>query len=56
MRIIPSSPQPTQGQAPYGAYPWQAAILRLNDESVGGGALISTTHVLTAAHKVAGCE
>ncbi|XP_026826971.1 uncharacterized protein LOC105286577 [Ooceraea biroi] len=53
IRKIPSTPQP-QGRAPYGAYPWQVAILNANtNEYIGGGALISTTHVLTAAHKVA---
>lgn len=55
IRKITPIPQPVPGQAPYGAYPWQAAILFANnDEYIGGGALISTTHVLTAAHKVAG--
>ncbi|XP_012523534.2 phenoloxidase-activating factor 2-like [Monomorium pharaonis] len=42
------------GQAPYGAYPWMVAILTSGNVYVGGGVLISTTHVLTVAHKVAG--
>jgi len=41
------------GQAAYGAYPWMVAVLTNGNVYVGGGVLISTTHVLTAAHKVA---
>ncbi|EDW68187.1 phenoloxidase-activating factor 2 [Drosophila virilis] len=40
------------GQASFGAYPWQAALLTTADVYLGGGALITAQHVLTAAHKV----
>ncbi|XP_001359817.4 phenoloxidase-activating factor 2 [Drosophila persimilis] len=40
------------GQANFGAYPWQAALLTTADVYLGGGALITAQHVLTAAHKV----
>ncbi|KAG7187937.1 hypothetical protein KM043_013899 [Ampulex compressa] len=52
IRKIPVAPHP-QGQASYGAYPWQAALLRNNNEYIGSGALIDSMHVLTVAHKVA---
>ncbi|ALC46428.1 CG13318, partial [Drosophila busckii] len=40
------------GQASFGAYPWQVALLTTADVYLGGGALITAQHVLTAAHKV----
>lgn len=43
---------PAAGQAPYGAYPWQAVLLGPGDVYAGSGALIDNLHVLTAAHKV----
>lgn len=50
---IPSTPHPP-GQAAYGAYPWQVAILTNGNVYLGGGVLVSPMYVLTAAHKVAG--
>lgn len=44
---------PGAGQAPYGAYPWQAVLLGTGDVYVGSGALIDNLHILTVAHKVA---
>lgn len=44
---------PGAGQAPYGAYPWQAVLLGVGDVYAGSGALIDNLHILTAAHKVA---
>lgn len=39
--------------APYGSFPWQAAIFdRLSDQYIGAGVIITSTHILTAAHKV----
>ncbi|XP_030374586.1 phenoloxidase-activating factor 2 [Scaptodrosophila lebanonensis] len=40
------------GQATFGEFPWQVALLTLADVYLGGGALITAQHVLTAAHKV----
>ncbi|XP_068155252.1 phenoloxidase-activating factor 2 [Drosophila tropicalis] len=48
----PGASQATPGQASFGAYPWQAALLTTADVYLGGGALITAQHVLTAAHKV----
>ncbi|EDV49872.1 phenoloxidase-activating factor 2 [Drosophila erecta] len=48
----PGSTAAGPGQASYGAYPWQAALLTTADVYLGGGALITAQHVLTAAHKV----
>lgn len=42
-----------KGQASYGAYPWQAALLTKDNAYVGSGMLITPDHVLTVAHKVA---
>ncbi|XP_070156785.1 phenoloxidase-activating factor 2-like [Polyergus mexicanus] len=50
-RKISSTSHPP-GQAAYGAYPWQVAILTVGNVYVGGGVLISSMYVLTAAHKV----
>ncbi|XP_015599347.1 phenoloxidase-activating factor 2 [Cephus cinctus] len=52
LRKIPATPQPT-GQASYGAYPWQAALLTTSNNYIGSGVLINSNHVLTVAHKVA---
>ncbi|XP_011635278.1 trypsin-3-like [Pogonomyrmex barbatus] len=53
IRKIAPSTDPV-GQAVYGAYPWMVALLTKNNNGyVGGGVLISATHVLTVAHKVA---
>ncbi|KAJ8683444.1 hypothetical protein QAD02_019236 [Eretmocerus hayati] len=42
------------GDARYGDYPWQAAIMHNKTEDyIGGGVLIDDIYVLTAAHKVA---
>jgi len=48
----PGSALASPGQASFGAYPWQAALLTTSDVYLGGGALITAQHVLTAAHKV----
>ncbi|XP_031843061.1 inactive CLIP domain-containing serine protease A3 isoform X2 [Nomia melanderi] len=52
IRKIPVTPHP-QGQASYGAYPWQAALLTMNNAYIGSGVLITPNNVLTVAHKVA---
>ncbi|XP_012286595.1 trypsin [Orussus abietinus] len=52
IRKIELTPQPT-GQASFGAYPWQAALLTTSNSYIGSGVLIDSNHVLTAAHKVA---
>lgn len=41
-----------QGEAGYGAYPWQAVLLTTDNVYVGSGVLITPNHVLTVAHKV----
>lgn len=43
---------PQAGQAPFGAYPWQAVLLGAGDVYAGSGALIDNLHILTVAHKV----
>lgn len=48
----PGSPANAAGQAAFGAYPWQAALLTTGDVYLGSGALIDRRHILTAAHKV----
>ncbi|CAL1676065.1 unnamed protein product [Lasius platythorax] len=47
---IPATPHPP-GEAACGAYPWQVAIFNGNDY-LGGGVLVGSKYVLTAAHKV----
>lgn len=42
----------TQGQAPYGSFPWQAALLSQKNEYIASGVLIDQVTVLTAAHKI----
>ncbi|XP_073824709.1 inactive CLIP domain-containing serine protease A3 [Musca autumnalis] len=49
----PNSQAAGAGQASFGEYPWQAALLTTGEVYLGSGALISAQHVLTAAHKVA---
>lgn len=49
---VTGSPTPAAGQAPYGAYPWQAALLGPGDVYIGSGALINQLNVLTVAHRV----
>ncbi|CAK9809320.1 Phenoloxidase-activating factor 2 (Fragment) [Anthophora quadrimaculata] len=51
VRKISESSHP-QGQASYGAYPWQAVLLTTDNIYVGSGVLITPNHVLTVAHKV----
>nr|XP_012146992.1 PREDICTED: trypsin [Megachile rotundata] len=41
------------GQASFGAYPWQAVLLTSGNVYAGSGVLITPNHVLTVAHKVA---
>ncbi|XP_055906265.1 phenoloxidase-activating factor 2 isoform X2 [Eupeodes corollae] len=48
----PGSMANAPGQAAFGAYPWQAALLTTGDVYLGSGALIDRRHILTAAHKV----
>lgn len=50
---VANSPQPAAGQAAYGAYPWQAALLGPGDAYVASGVLINGQNVLTVAHSVA---
>lgn len=44
----------TQGQALYGSFPWQAALLSQKNEYIASGVLIDQATVLTAAHKITG--
>ncbi|XP_016840461.1 phenoloxidase-activating factor 2 isoform X1 [Nasonia vitripennis] len=53
IRKITPTQQPVVGQASFGAYPWQAALLNSQQAYLGSGVLLDATHVLTAAHKVA---
>ncbi|XP_058802891.1 phenoloxidase-activating factor 2-like [Phymastichus coffea] len=54
IRKIPVTRQPVVGQASFGAYPWQAALLtKAGENYLGSGVLMDATHVVTAAHKVA---
>ncbi|GLV33901.1 uncharacterized protein CBL_11215 [Carabus blaptoides fortunei] len=52
---IPPTPitTPGPGQARYGSQPWQAVILGTDNTYLGGGVLLDSLHVLTAAHKIA---
>uniref|UniRef100_A0A1B0D144 Uncharacterized protein n=1 Tax=Phlebotomus papatasi TaxID=29031 RepID=A0A1B0D144_PHLPP len=54
MRYAPvaGSPPAGPGQAPYGAYPWQAVLLSPGNVYAGSGVLIDNRHILTAAHRV----
>ncbi|XP_043468779.1 trypsin-3-like isoform X2 [Leptopilina heterotoma] len=39
--------------APYGAYPWHAAIFhRLSDQYIGAAVVITSTYLITVAHRV----
>lgn len=42
------------GQSKFGDYPWQAALLSLDNVYIGSGVLIDHLHILTAAHKIQG--
>lgn len=46
-------PSPSQGQTPYGAFPWQVALLTNDLSYIAGGVLINHQTILTTAHKVA---
>lgn len=48
------TPMDSQGQATYGAYPWQAALLTMDNVYIGSAVLIDHLNVLTAAHKLIG--
>lgn len=48
---VGGSPLPGPGQAPYGAYPWQAVLLGPGDTYQGSGVLIDPLNVLTVAHR-----
>ena len=39
-------------QADFGEYPWMTLVLGLDNSYIGGGVLLSSSWVLTAAHKV----
>ncbi|PSN31813.1 hypothetical protein C0J52_16417 [Blattella germanica] len=41
------------GQSMFGEFPWSAIVLGRNNEYIGGGVLVGSFHVLTAAHKIA---
>lgn len=49
---VAGSPAAAAGQAPYGAYPWQAVLLGPGGVYVGSGVLLNAQNVLTVAHKV----
>lgn len=49
---VAGSPTPAANQAPYGAYPWQAALLGPGDVYVASGVLINANNVITVAHSV----
>lgn len=49
---VQGSPPAGPGQAPYGAFPWQAVLLGPGDIFQGSGVLIDPLNVLTVAHKV----
>jgi hypothetical protein len=51
---VDGAPQPLegQGQAEYGAFPWQVAVLKTDNSYIASGVLIDHMHVLTVAHKV----
>lgn len=53
---VSNAPKPTpgQGQALYGAFPWQVALLTNDLTYIGGAVLINHKVVLTVAHKVSG--
>ncbi|XP_063992387.1 phenoloxidase-activating factor 2-like [Diachasmimorpha longicaudata] len=50
-KVTNASAQPV-GTARYGAYPWQVALLTLDNMYIGSGVLINANFVLTVAHKV----
>ncbi|KAG8271635.1 Trypsin-like serine protease [Homalodisca vitripennis] len=47
---------PKDGQTKFGEFPWQALIINLDNDYVGGGVVLDAFHVLTAAHKVASID
>lgn len=49
-----ATPIDGQGQSKFGEYPWQVALLTLDNVYIGSGVLIDHVHVLTAAHKIYG--
>lgn len=46
------TPVESEGQTAFGAFPWQAALLTLDNLYIGSGVLIDNSRVLTAAHKL----
>ena len=53
LRKIQALESRPMGQASYGAYPWQAAIINPNnDQYIGAGVLVKDNYIITAAHKV----
>lgn len=49
--VVFKAPTPAAGQAPYGSYPWQAALLTTGDVYLGSGVLLNNLNVLTVAHR-----
>merc|ERR1712071_261951 len=43
-------------QAKFGEFPWISIILDPANKYIGGGVLVSSRHIITAAHKVAGYQ
>ncbi|XP_044758049.1 phenoloxidase-activating factor 2-like [Coccinella septempunctata] len=54
-RLVPIT-NTNDGEAQFGAYPWQAYMTGSNGAYIGSGSLLSPYHVLTAAHKVLAYE
>ncbi|XP_037046275.1 phenoloxidase-activating factor 2-like [Bradysia coprophila] len=48
---VAGAPAPAAGQAAYGSYPWQAALLGPGDSYIGSGVLLNNLNVLTVAHR-----
>ncbi|XP_045467065.1 trypsin-3-like [Harmonia axyridis] len=51
LRLV-RTPVVTDGDAPFGAFPWQAFLVGGDGNYIGSGSLISPYHILTASHKV----
>ncbi|XP_051172447.1 phenoloxidase-activating factor 2-like [Leptopilina boulardi] len=51
-RIIASNQLKINDQSAYGAYPWHAEIIDLNNQYIGAGVIIDDSHIITVAHLV----